>query len=114
MSTTFMRGGFAEETSCLPVSTVFDVLADARRRRVLYFLVEEADGTATPAEIAACLFENEPPTVSDSPETVLADLHHRHLPKLEASGLIAREGDSGSVEYLGNPLVEECLRLADT
>ena len=109
MSTTITRGGSAEETSYLPVSTAFDVLADERRRHVLYYLLEEAGGVATADEIADHLVGIEPATVADDRQSVVADLHHRHLPKLEASGLVAREDDSGAVDYRGDPLVEECL-----
>ena len=112
MSTTFTRGGSAEETSSLPVSTAFDVLADERRRHVLYYLLEEAGGTATADEIADHLLVIEAATVADDRETILADLHHRHLPKLEACGLVDRESGSGAIDYRGDPLVEECLGRA--
>lgn len=113
-SGTFARGGHAEETNCLPVSTVFDLLADERRRHLLYFLIEEAGGEARPVEVADHLCSAPAATGSSDPDAVLVELHHRHLPRMESAGLIEYEGRDGPVRYLGDPLVEACLARVAT
>lgn len=111
---TFARGGHAEETNRLPVSTVFDLLADDLRRHVLYFLIEEAGGEARPVEVADHLCSAAVGACPSDPEAVLVDLHHRHLPRMESAGLLEYEGRDEPVRYLGDPLVEECLARVAT
>lgn len=108
-STPFTRSGRTEETNALPVSTVFGVLADERRRHVLYYLIEDADGTAETSEIADHLGSVLPEPAGTDPDAVLAELHHRHLPKMEDAGLLEYEVSGGTIRYLGDPLVEDCL-----
>lgn len=109
MTTTFTRGGRAEETNRLPVDAVFDLLSDERRRRLLYYLIDEACGEAQTADLADHL--RSVPAGGDAADrgSIRADLHHRHLPKMETAGLIEYDGRDGAVRYRADPLVEECL-----
>lgn len=107
--TTFARSGRAEEAGALSVSAVFDVLSDERRRLVLYYLIEDAGGTAEASEIADYLGSVDPAAGRAGREAVLATLHHRHLPRMADAGLVEYEGRGGTVDYLGDRLVEECL-----
>lgn len=106
MSTSFTRGGRTEETGCLPVSTVFEVLSDERRRHLLYFLIDEARGRASVSDIADHIHSVDPGMARD---TILVELRHRHLPKMDSADLVEYDGRAGSVRYLEDPLVEECL-----
>jgi predicted transcriptional regulator with HTH domain len=90
---------------------VFDLLADETRRHVIYYLTDVADGAATTSEIAEHLRAVDPASRSAEREAVLVGLHHRHLPRLEATGIVEYDDPRGSVRYLGDPLVEECLAL---
>lgn len=109
---TFTRGGRAEEANRLPVSTVFDVLSDERRRHLLYYLIDVADGEAKPTDIAEYLCSVETAVETAEPESVLVDLHHRHLPKMEVADLIEYHGWGEPISYLRDPLLEECLATA--
>lgn len=106
---TFTRGSHTEGTSHVSVSTVFDVLSDECRRHLLYFLIEEAGGSASLSTIADRLADVDPGAAPANREDALVDLHHRHLPKLEAAGLVEFDGPDGPVRYREDPLVEECL-----
>lgn len=108
-STPFTRGGRAEGTNYLPVSTVFDVLADERRRHLLYYLIDESGSEASTTEVAEHLRSVASEAGSTDREAILVELHHRHLPKMETAGLVEYEGQGGSIRYLEDSLVEECL-----
>lgn len=109
MSTSFTRGGRSEETNYLPIGTVFEVLSDERRRHLLYYLIDEAGGKASAADAADHIAAVDPGDAGMDRETVLVELHHRHLPQMESAGLVEYDGRAGSVRYLEDPLVEECL-----
>lgn len=111
-ATTLTRGSRTEEPDALSVSTVFDVLSDEKRRHALYYLLEDASGTAEASEIADHLQSVGFGSRWSGREAVLAALHHRHLPRMEDAGLVEYEGEGGAVRYLGDPLVEECLARA--
>lgn len=108
-SATFLRGGRAEETNRLPVSTVFEVLSDERRRHLLYFLIDEAGGEARTTDVAGHLHSVASEFGSADPDAIRLELHHRHLPKMEAAGLVEFDGRDESIRYRADPLVEECL-----
>lgn len=110
-SRSFTRGSRAEGASAVPVNAVFDLLADETRRHVLYYLTDVAGGAATTADIADHLRAVDPESRSAEREAVLVGLHHQHLPRLEAPGVVEYDDPGGSVRYLGDPLVEECLAL---
>ena len=112
MSTTFTRGGRAEETNRLPVDAVFELLADERRRHLLYYLIDEACGEAATTDLADHLRSVDAGGDAADRCSIRADLHHRHLPKMETAGLIEYDGWDGSVRYLSDPLLEECLARA--
>ncbi|ELY64489.1 DUF7344 domain-containing protein [Natrinema versiforme] len=108
---------------------VFDLLSNSRRRYALYFLNDRPDGVAT----VDTLTENvialertidgdetdaaETATVADSisadrQTTVLAELQHSHLPKLEDAGVLEHDRRSETVRYWGQPSLEEWLEHA--
>lgn len=88
------------------VDAAFDVLADARRRRVVRVLQEHGDVTPV-TELANALAIREP----GSPETeqLVVSLRHVHLPKLEAMGVVECIDDGTAVKYGDAPLVETLL-----
>ena len=108
-STTFTRGGRAEETNSLPVDAVFTILSDEQRRHFLYYLVDEAGGEARVTDVADYLRTVESAATAEDSDAILVDLHHRHLPKMEAAGLVDYDGEEETVRYHEDPLVEECL-----
>ena len=105
------RGGSAEETGAVPVGVVFEALVAETRRHLLYYLAEEADGEATPSELADRLSAIDAGSGPANRDSIRVELHHRHLPKLEEAGLLEYEGRGEPVRYLGDPLVERCLAM---
>lgn len=110
-ASTFTRGRRAEQARHPPVSAVFDVLADERRRHVLYYLLEDAGGEAGVADVATHLRSVESSSRTADPETIRTELHHRHLPRMEEAGLVDYDTPEARVRYLEDPLVEDCLAL---
>ncbi|WP_251342087.1 DUF7344 domain-containing protein [Haloplanus halophilus] len=89
------------------LDAVFDVLADARRRRILRVLIDaDEDATTVPA-LAEALSAREP----ERPPTdrLVVSLRHVHLPKLDASGVVDYAPDRSRVRYEGAPLAERLL-----
>lgn len=83
---------------------VLAALADARRCVVLA-AVHAADGPTDRSTLAA--------EVSDllagdvSPGAVERELHHMHIPALEAAGLLTFDAEAETVSYDGHPVVAE-------
>lgn len=88
------------------------LFADEDRRRVVSHLAETADGSATVADLAVAL-ETDPPASGASPQEMAVALHHRHLPKLDAAGVVAYDADEEVVHYRASDRVERLLRFVD-
>ncbi len=86
---------------------VLSSLADKRRRVVLTTLSVNGapmDRLDLAAEVAGKVGDDDTPaTVED----VVLGLHHVHLPKLEAAGLVACDADEGTVAFEGHPALDE-------
>ena len=81
-----------------------------RRRRVALSVLTDYDTTLSRVALARAILEHEPgsETVSDDAvEDCCVTLHHVHLPKLAAAGLISYDARSGAVSYRGHPLIED-------
>jgi len=81
--------------------TVFAILANRSRRRLLGTLYEHAPKSVRPQALVETLAET---TDTDRQQSEIA-LHHSHLPKLEQAGLIMRE-DAG-VTLADHPAYED-------
>ncbi|MFC6824562.1 DUF7344 domain-containing protein [Halopelagius fulvigenes] len=86
--------------------SLFDVLADARRRHALAYL-RENEGEASFDELADAVAARErAERPADASENVALSLHHRHLPKLERAGLTERTADLISLTERGESALE--------
>lgn len=90
-----------------PADELYRALAAAPRRRVLYHLLHESP--ASPDELADLLAGWEATTRDGAvgPErrtTLVTELHHVHLPLLEDTGLVTRDGDAEGVRI--TPIAE--------
>jgi DNA-binding transcriptional ArsR family regulator len=89
-------GEMAEHLAAIKNDTVFELLSDRRRRALLYALRTRAPGESIPMDaLVDRLLEidgRERPT--DRRDRLVADLSHRHLPRLADAGLVDVAGDS--------------------
>lgn len=89
-------------TSQLPLDVIFDLLSSARRRHVVYYLLDESEST-TLGELArhlAAIETGKSPKAVSSPERkrVYIALYQCHLPKMDDAGVIGFDGDRGTVK----------------
>lgn len=77
---------------------LFEALTHRRRRRVLA-LLRGADGPTSLSEVAAELAADE--ECDDPADRVEISLYHRHVPKLEAAGLVAFDADRRTLTLAG-------------
>ncbi len=96
------------ETEAPDWDDVLDALADKHRRIVLTTLYR-TDERMSPTDIAIEVAETVrgDGDAAVSVEAVLRDLHHVHLPKLAAAGLVAYDADEETVTYEGHPALDE-------
>ena len=100
------------------LDTIFEILANRRRRHVLYYLYEQPDGVATLEELSGVVESIEAETQTDANddderrERIKTELHHAHLPKLEDAGVIEHDRRSETVRYWTQPSLEEWLEHA--
>jgi len=92
------------------LDALFEILADAQRRRILAHLDERDDDVATVADLRDALADGDAST--GERERIAIRLHHAHVPKLAAAGLVEYDDRSGMVRYLGGPAVSDWLELA--
>lgn len=86
-------------TDTAPLDRIFDVLGSPARRRILVGLRE-----ATPRSTHEFTVREEGPE-GDPPGTPRIELHHNHLPRLEAAGFV--EWDREGNEVARGPAFDE-------
>jgi hypothetical protein len=88
------------------VDATFDVLSNARRRRIIRILRthENAVSVMTLAEALAAREPGEP-----DPDQLVVSLQHVHLPKLDATGVVEYGPERSQVRYEEPRLVEDLL-----
>jgi hypothetical protein len=89
------------EPEALPLDTVFEMLRNERRRRVLEYL--EAEPETTLSDLAEHIAAQENDTTvrklsSQQRKRVYVGLYQCHLPKMDGTGIIDFDGDRGDVE----------------
>jgi hypothetical protein len=92
------------------LDTVFDVLANRRRRAAIQVLRTAPRGSLdvdTLADGVVSLCDNDPTETESA-------LYHTHLPKLDATDIVDYDTGSDTVEYNSDPIVERCLDVAET
>lgn len=89
------------------LNALFACLADSDRRRLLGILYDQAPDPLTRRDLASYLVHQKNlPRGQDANEAIqqaVATLHHVHLPKLEAAGLIERDADRDKVTTTDHP-----------
>jgi hypothetical protein len=97
------------------LDTVFELLSDARRRYLLYYLFA-MDGTVAEFEAAVNAVYRYEVAGSDGDgsarENVGIALHHSHLPHLADAGVIDYDRRHGTIRFTGSPALEEWLEHA--
>lgn len=95
-----------------PVDTsVFECIRERPRRLVLSVLHSQVYGVSE-TDLATMLVarREDKPLVAvsrDEHERAAAALHHRHLPKLEASGLVERDAETSTVHVADEPALRD-------
>ncbi|WP_225741290.1 DUF7344 domain-containing protein [Halorussus halophilus] len=94
--------------------TLFDLLADRRRRYALYALVGAEEGltdlSALVDEVAMQEARNEERKLTDSLCADIADeLREEHLPKIAEADIVDYDDRSETVRYWRQPTLEEYL-----
>lgn len=99
-----------DRTGPADLDAVMELLSDRRRRYVLYCLRND-DGSLAFEELAGRILDWEEHTPVDSERRILTELRHKHLPKMEAVGVIEREEDQ--IRFDGSDVpIEPYLELA--
>jgi hypothetical protein len=93
------------------LDAAFDVLSEARRRYLLYYLLE-LDGEVTDLDAAVeavRTYEGVGTETGDPPpeEQVRTALHHVHLPRLGRTGIVDYDPRQGTIRFAGHPSLEE-------
>jgi hypothetical protein len=94
------------------IDDVFRVLADWRRREVCRFFVETGADSASVDDLAILVAGCRPADADGPPpahDELVAGLEERHLPRLDAAGVVDYDSRSGTVRYWGQPTVEKWL-----
>ncbi|WP_232702358.1 DUF7344 domain-containing protein [Halobacterium wangiae] len=99
----------------IPIDELHRLLASARRRTVVSYLAAHPRGAVPFDELLAIAVESEYPTTG--PRThrvrVTTDLHHVHLPKLDAAGVVTYDPVAGTVEYHESATLESLLAASE-
>ncbi|WP_121821506.1 DUF7344 domain-containing protein [Halostella salina] len=112
--TTLLRSDDGVPPEPLSPDTVFELLASRRRRFVLYALAD-TDGEVPFDALVAQVVEWEtagltPPRGHE--DRVATALHHVHLPRLAAEGVVSYDESDDTVRYLGSAELERLLDAA--
>ena len=98
-----------------PLNHVFKLLANRHRRHALSYLVGMDDDTATLGELCGYVAARHANagTAPKHDDELAIGLHHIHLPKLEAAGVIEYDARSQTIRYHGQLLLEQALVIAE-
>ncbi|WP_338738543.1 DUF7504 family protein [Haloplanus salilacus] len=108
------------ETVPIPYSfdQTLDLISDARRRTLLYWLKDRGSGTVAFDDIVEAVVTRETSIPAreapESRDSVRVSLAHAHLPKLADLGIVEYDPDGATVQYHGNPALESFLRYVET
>ncbi|WP_435068943.1 DUF7344 domain-containing protein [Haloplanus sp. C73] len=89
-----------------PTDEVFRALADRRRRLVVRYLMNEADGVASYREVTDAL-------ASEDAQSAAIPLTHTILPILKEAEIVDYDPERERIRYRPNELVEDALRVVD-
>lgn len=90
------------------------LVADQRRRAVLEHLMNNGDQPVSVEELADRIADSDSPRTGSDGEYVAGirvGLHHTHLPKLDAHGIIEFDPQRETVTYQSQHHVEELVRF---
>lgn len=98
-------------STVLTLDTVFELLANCRRRYVIYSLLEPSSGVLALDDLVDDVTRLESVDGTDSMsedlrERVASDLHYWHLPVLEDVGVVTYDDRSDVVQFHGNRELE--------
>lgn len=98
------------------LNTIFDLLSAARRRYLLYYLME-LDTEVAEFEAAVDAVYKQEVNSTDSGdhatrEEVRLDLHHMQIPKLVEAGVVDFDPRHGTIRYADQPALEEWVEHA--
>lgn len=83
----------------IPASTVFELLAERRRRYALYYLSQRV-GTVPLTDVAEQIATWEGEHSRDRLELIRVGLHHRHVPKLLDAEVVRYDAEGDAVHVL--------------
>lgn len=96
-------------------SSVLRLLAPERRRAVMRALMEDPNATHRVDDIVNAIQETYgevDESVSDQ-RYLRSSLHHTHLPKLDDAEVVEYDADRGTVQYRGDPHIEQWVDKID-
>lgn len=98
----------------LSLDATFDMLADADRRVMLTTLIETPEHVATVDELVTELVKRQADQTGElpSPDSVEAQIHHIHLPKLADVGLVEYDARNEELRYWPDDRLETWLERA--
>ena len=85
------------DTTELSATTLFELLADDRRRYALHYLSRKV-GAVDLSELAEQIALQEGEPTRDHYDRVLTGLYHRHLPRLTDAGVVRYDPERETVE----------------
>jgi len=96
------------------LDAAFELLADPVRREVLYHLADADETSVAVSSLAEAVVREGEPGASDESgasgaRSLAVELHHAHLPKLEAHGVVAYDPERRTVRYRSRPWLDEWL-----
>lgn len=95
------------------MSTIFRLLANKNRRIALHVLQERRGELVEIRDLANEIVATRAPDETVDPAEIELTLRHAHCPKLADAGIVEYDDERGAVRYVGDPLLESGLELAN-
>jgi hypothetical protein len=105
------RGRVPAAQSAQALDKRLELLANRDRRLVVSTLRDNDDDRLPVGVLTNIVARAHPDDVT--PQSVLVDLHHVHLPKLQREGVVEYHADESLVVYCGDAALERCLRAIE-
>jgi hypothetical protein len=102
-----------DSTQSSSLDRMLAALANERRRAVLRSLIEAPERTLDVETLTGRIAGRggDEPVSEDRRQEARIALHHSHLPKLDAIGVLDYDSDATQVAFVGDDLAEDLLSL---
>lgn len=109
-----MMSGVPESESSASIDATLSAVADEQRRSILRILEHTDRAMALDELVERVVERGRDESIGDHRQRVRTALHHIHIPKLEACGMVVRDPETGRIRNATDGMGRELLTIVES